>query len=120
VSRGNALAPALALACLPGCAFKPVDLGEAGLSPDVVLSLESGRWQDWIAYRKLYPGTRPVAVRDLRCIRPRRDNRDYYSCRYRLDYAKDGAIAGSLERKDRTLLRDNNGTWSFSIIVTAR
>ena len=121
MSRGKhrSLAVALACCCLPGCAARPVDLDPTGLTPEVILSIETESWVHPAKRKRLGSEVRPLAIRDLRCIRPRRKVPDYYSCNYRLDYGIAGIVSGTLRRKGQTIGKDFDGSWGVMLIVTA-
>ena len=106
--------PLLALAAT-GC-VSTAELARVGLSEAEILALEAGGWEDQVRIRNLEPETRPIAVRDLHCTRPRRV--ESYRCFYVLEFGVPGSVPRAMRRR-QYLGRGEDGRWEFLIIVSS-
>ena len=103
---------ALFLTALTGCTTT-VDLAKIRLGEADVLRLEMEHWK---ASGNQWSPQQPIAVRELRCKREY-SFKDMYWCDYALDYGSNGAVAGTLHKRDMLLGREK-GQWQFQIIIS--
>ena len=111
----RALASALLALAAAGC-VSTAELARVGLSEADILALEAGGWENQVRIRNLEPETRPLAVRDLHCTRPR--GVEAYRCFYALEFGVPGSVPRAMRRR-QYLGHDEDGRWEFLIIVSS-
>jgi hypothetical protein len=108
------------LITLGGCAT-PFNWQRAGLTPEIILALEAGDWGnpmgqwDWTSRADqmgVPADARPIAVRKVKC----EGTGTFFSCRYLVDYGRNGVIEGSYKRHTE-VGKDETGKWSKDWIV---
>jgi hypothetical protein len=117
-----------------GCATMK-DWEKLGLTEEIIFRLEAEDWGPQIDGGPLFgwpakagqmgvpENARPIALRKIRCRRERQrfvdgtKAPDSFTCRYLVDYGRDGKIEGTYENDYVVIGKDEHGKWSNDWIV---